>query len=290
MKFAIQITDIDSPEQLAAVTAALVSIGVKPATLTGPKGQRAVAELAAATGATMQTPPPPPTAAPYVPPVPMSPAPDPFATPAAPAMPQPPAPVPHPGATAPTAAPELDSRGVPHNPEFHADSKRKVGNDVWAKRKGVYQDACAAWEAQFTGRTQQPAAPAPAPTAAAPTAAELNAKFAPGLPPQGATVPSADPFATPAIAPEIPPAPMVTAQPAAPQPPAPPAPVAEVRKVSYEQWHSLYSNLLVGGKLSPEKYAEIASRHGAVEDPMKFFENEDARAASYAEFEKLAAA
>jgi hypothetical protein len=51
----------------------------------------------------------------------------------------------------------------------------------------------------------------------------------------------------------------------------------------------MYQSLLVAGKMSPEKYAEIAGRYGALEDVMMFMNNPAARAASYQEFQTIAA-
>jgi len=243
--------------ELAAVTAFITSIGATPVS-------RTVAELAATT---TQQPPAPPPPAPNMP--------------APPALGAPLAPV--------GGIPHYDSRGLPHNPAFYADSKRQNADGSWAKRKGVDKAACDAWEASVPRGTpaapQQPPAPAapaqpdragqPGP-APAPTAAEINAKFAPGLPPQGGA--GGDPFAAPAP----------NAQPAAPvAPPAPPAPPVEV---TYAAWHQMYMNLMTAGKITPEKYAEIAGRYNAVEDPMTFMNNAVSRAACYREFETLAAA
>ena len=253
MKFAIHIDDMTANE-LAAVTAFITSIGATPVS-------RTAAELAAATGAAVtagqQSPPPPP----------------------APNMPAPPPPA----GPAPIGA-QYDSRGLPHNPQFYADSKRQNADGSWAKRKGVDKAACDAWEASVprgapaappVGNVPSPAAsvsPGNGLSSASPTAAEINAKFAPGLPPQGA---NGDPFAAPA-------------QPAAPvAPPAPPAPPVEV---TYAAWHQMYMNLMTAGKITPEKYAEIAGRYNAVEDPMTFMNNAVSRAACYREFEALAAA
>jgi hypothetical protein len=254
LKFAIHIDDMTASE-LAAVTAFITSIGASPVA-------RTVTELAAAT---TQQPSPPPPPAPNMP--------------APPALGAPLAPV--------GGIPQYDSRGLPHNPAFYADSKRQNADGSWAKRKGVDKAACDAWEASVPRGTpatpQQPPAPpvgnvplpaasvspANAPSSVSPTAAEINAKFAPGLPPQGA---NGDPFAAPA-------------QPAAP--PAPPAPPVEV---TYAAWHQMYMNLMTAGKITPEKYAEIAGRYNAVEDPMTFMNNAASRAACYREFEALAAA
>jgi hypothetical protein len=282
MEFAITITKMTAA-QMATVSAYLESLGAQPATPTNGKGRQAVAELAAAVGATpaphqptapaQQTPPPPPVA-------------DPFAAQNPPPPPPPGAPVAGPTGPIGTAAPttgEIDSKGIPHNPEFHAETKRKNNDGSWAKRKGVNKDACAAWEASLTSRppVAPPAQHQPAATVA-PTAEQINAMHGAPAQPNGHTVPStstvpvADPFAA---APQTPP------PPAPPAPPAP-APVA----VSYGQWFTMYQNLMTAGKLSPETYTEIAGRYGAIEDLMKFQKDDDARAKSYAEFEALAAA
>lgn len=271
MKYAIHITDMTAGE-LATVAAFLESIGASPATANGPKGRQTIAELAAATGATPAQPtsPTPPAAA------------DPFAAPAA--TPAPPPGIPasrDPGTPQVTAAGEIDSKGFPHNPEFHADSKRKNADGSWAKRKGVNKDACAAWEASFTAGQSPAPAPTAAPASVVPTAEQINAMHGVTTPPNGhtvvtappaSTVPAADPFAAPSA------------------PPAPPAPVAEKKRVTYAEWYGLYSNLLSAGKISPEKYSEIAARYGALDNAMVFMQNDDARANCYAEFEALAAA
>lgn len=264
MRFSISIQDMTS-EELAAVSGFITSMGGKPTTLSSPKTRQTVAELAAATGAQA------PTA-------------DPFAAPApqAPAAQTPPPPPPGAGV-------EVDSRGIPHNPEFHADSKRKNNDGSWAKRKGVDKGACEAWEGSFAGNAPQTPPPPPPPVqaaqtppppppppGAAPTAAETTAKFAPHLAgtPNGAASP--DPFA--AVTPP-------------PPPPPPPAPVEEeIPTVDYATWHQLYMSLYTTGKLTPEKYTEIADPLGGIEDQMKFFNDEVARGKCYAEFQKLAAA
>lgn len=256
MRFAISITDMTAAE--------LVAVSSFVASMDGTPVERTVAELATMT--------PPRAPAPMMGiPQPGAPTPvhDPFA---APQMPQPGsgAPTPPP---APAPIPTHDVRGVPHNPEFHAESKRQTKEGRWARRKGVDGDACDRWEASVSrGAPSVPQTPPPAPAAPAPTAAEINAQFAPGLPPQGATAP--DPFAAPAA-------------PQAPTPPPAPAPLADV---TYATWHGMYMSLLTAGKMTPEKYTEIATRYGAVEDVMKFMNDADARARSYRDFEALAAA
>jgi hypothetical protein len=269
MKYAIEIQDMTAAE-LAAVTAFLTSLGASPVT----KTSKVVAELAAATGvtgggaadATAPTITPPPA---MIPPPAPAPAPqvvtDPFS-----------APPPTAGAGG-----ELDARGVPHNPTFHAETKRKNGDGSWAKRKGVDKDGCARYEAQYitAGPNQAPTPPAgiPAPvmtTTPAPSAAETTAKFAPHLvQPPVVTPPAGDPFAAPAPTP------------AAPAAPTPPAPALE--EVTYNQWYELYMNLLTAGKISPEQYTAIAERYGAIENTMKFMDDADARARSYADMMAL---
>lgn len=282
MRFSIYIEDMTSDE-LATVSNFVTSMGGKQ---TNPKTRQTVAELAAATGAGG---------------VPQAPAGDPFAAAAnvqhqnaAPATPQtqtpPPPPPPPPGAGV-----EVDSRGIPHNPQFHADSKRKNNDGSWAKRKGVDKDACEAWEGSFAGNAPQTPPPPPPPVQAAQapqtpppppgttlTAAETTAKFAPHLAgmPNGAASP--DPFAAP------------NPEPAAvtpPPPPPPPAPVEqEIPSVDYAEWHRMYMSLYTTGRLTPEKYTEIADPLGGIEDQMKFFNDEVARGKCYAEFLKLTSA
>lgn len=58
------------------------------------------------------------------------------------------------------AAPDLDARGVPHHPEFHAPGKGKTKAGNWARKKGVDQDACDAYEKQFAATTNAPGLPA----------------------------------------------------------------------------------------------------------------------------------
>lgn len=209
---------------------------------------------------------------------------DPFAAPAglSPAGPTPPPPP----FAAPAGAPEVDARGIPHNAQFHADSKRQNANGSWARRKGVDKDACEAWEASFARTAPTPPAgqqPTP-PAAPQPTTQEINAKFAPGLPPQGQTIPApsapagaADPFAAPAAPPVAPPAPPV------------PAEDAPLPDVPYATWHALYTNLLTAGKMTPEAYTAIAERYGAIDDQMKFYNDPIARAKSHRDMELIAA-
>jgi hypothetical protein len=266
MKFAIEIQDMSQAE-LAAVTAFLTGMGAKPTGMS-----KTIAELAAATGAA-----PAETPAPMVAPTPGPAFNAPVGIPA-------PAPAPAPQVvTDPFSAPppagangELDVRGVPHNPTFHAETKRKNGDGSWAKRKGVDKDGCARYEAQFIGaRPTIMTPPTAAPTTPAPSAAETTAKFAPHLvtPPAAAPSPTGDPFAAPAAAPSVPP---VTNT-----PPAPPTPALE--EVTYNQWYELYMNLLTAGKITPEQYTTIAERYGAIENTMKFMDDAQARAASYAD-------
>lgn len=262
MRFSIYIEDMTSDE-LATVSNFVTSMGGKQ---TNPKTRQTVAELAAATGAGG---------------VPQAPAGDPFAAPA-PQVPvttqtPPPPPPPPPGAGV-----EVDSRGIPHNPQFHADSKRKNNDGSWAKRKGVDKDACEAWEGSFAGNAPQTPPPPPPPPGTTLTAAETTAKFAPHLAgmPNGAASP--DPFAAP------------NPEPAAvtpPPPPPPPAPVEqEIPSVDYAEWHRMYMSLYTTGRLTPEKYTEIADPLGGIEDQMKFFNDEVARGKCYAEFLKLTSA
>lgn len=274
MRYAIHIEDMTADE-LTAVTNFIQSMGAAPAARDKHKVSQTVAELAAATGAAPSSPPPaPPVNYPgTIPGAPVGA--DPFAAPAA-----------------PPAAPagDVDSRGIPHNPQFHADSRRQNKDGSWARRKGVNKEACDAWEASATRTPAAPPAGIPAPLAppttapvAHPNPAEVTAKFAPHLAgqPNGATVPApagTDPFAAPA------------APPAPPAPPAPAAPVVEdLPEVSYAEWHQLYSNLIAGGKMTAEKYTEIAERYGAVENPMVFNDQPDARNRSYRDMMALAA-
>lgn len=294
MRFAISITDMTAAD-LIAVSTFVASMGGTPV-------DRTIAELAASTGAGIPAPAHVQNPAPAAPPL-TYPSPGQPWSPTMPAPPlgaQPPAPA-APGSTAAQGVPAFDSRGLPHNPAFYADSKRQNADGSWAKRKGCDKAACEAWEASTPrgapsvpqpAATPQPAAPGNSPAATVspgnPSAADINAKFAPGLPPQGvAPAPNgADPFA----------APVAGAQPAAPStpaaPPAPPAPAAPVApvEVTYAQWHQMYTSLMVSGKITPEKYAEIAGRHGGADDVMRFMNDAGARAASYQEFQALAAA
>lgn len=261
MKYQISITDM-TREELFAVSNMLASMGATPVSTdptTADRLNRVVGEIAARSGATPSTPTPPPSAPP------LAPVADPFTAPAAPI--QPPAPV--------GEAPAFDSRGYPHNPQFHAESKRQNKDGSWALRKGVDKDGLTKWETTIATQPPAPTVPTPPPASApAPTAAQLNAQFAPHL------APVADPFTAP-------PAP-VAAPLAPPAPPAPPAPVT-VKSVTYAQWHSMYMNLVTAGKMTPEKYSDIATRYGADENPMKFSDDDTARALCYAEFEALAA-
>lgn len=274
MKYAITISDMTAAD-LAAVTAFLNSKGAENATLTNGKGRQAVAELAAAAGATPST---PPAQQQPAPPVVTG---DPFAAPPA-NIPAPPASN-DPGTPQVTpAAGEIDSKGIPYNPEFHAESRRKNNDGSWAKRKGVDKAGVAAYEARFAGR--------------APSSTEqINAAFGVTTPPNGHTVvtappastvaapPAADPFAAPAAQPAVP-------APAPQTPPAPPAAAAAPREVTYNEWFTMYNNLLTAGKMTPQQYSEIATRYGALDNSMVFMNDNSARARSFAEFEALAAA
>lgn len=55
----------------------------------------------------------------------------------------------------------VDDRGVPHHPDYHAPSFRKTVKGAWARRKGVDKDAADAYENQYLGQKppQQPTAP-----------------------------------------------------------------------------------------------------------------------------------
>jgi hypothetical protein len=304
MRYAITIDGMTESE-LLAVTAAVTALGAMPRPQPGTtpahnKTAQTVAELAHATGAQPQPPAPlgypagmipPPPAPQYQPPAPMAPQ----------------APAPQPPAT--TAG--VDSKGIAHHPDFHAPSGRKTNDGRWALKKGLNREAWEAWEAQQLAamgapRTaaapvpQQPAPAAPQPPApvvnhpsvptastAHPSAAEINAKHAPHLPPQGQTEPAAP-------APQAPAAPVPNGHdpfaaapvPAAPQPPAPPAPVPPVveeerKPVAYDIWHSTYTNLMTSGKMSADQYNEIAARYGGDENPYIFFSDEGKRTNSY---------
>lgn len=279
MKYAITISDLTDDER-RKISAFLDSMGAQSATPANGKGRQAVAELAAATGATIaqQQPAAPPVADPFAGQTPPPPPPP----PAAPAQPQAPAMPGVPMQSPPAAGAEIDSKGIPHNPEFHAETKRKNNDGSWAKRKGVNKEACAAWEASLAGRT--PTAPT------TPTTDQINAMHgAPGQP-NGHTVVT-DPFAGQTVISAPPSDPFAAPAPTAPvAPPAPPAPAPAAEPVSYGQWYTLYSNLLAAGKMTPETYTEIAGRYGAVEDVMKFQRDDAARANCFAEFQALAAA
>jgi hypothetical protein len=291
MRYAITIDGMTESE-LLAVTAAVTALGAMPRPQPGTtpahnKTAQTVAELAHATGAQPQPPAPlgypagmipPPPAPQYQPPAPMAPQ----------------APAPQPPAT--TAG--VDSKGIAHHPDFHAPSGRKTNDGRWALKKGLNREAWEAWEAQqlaAMGAPRTPAAPAPqqpapaapqppAPVVNHPSAAEINAKHAPHLPPQGQTEP-----ATPAPQAPIPNGhdPFAAAPaPAAPQPPAPPAPVPPVveeerKPVAYDVWHSTYTNLMTSGKMSADQYNEIAARYGGDENPYIFFSDEGKRTNSY---------
>lgn len=295
MKFAISIEDMTADE-MATVSTFLTSMGAKPVITANPKTKQTVAELAALTGAG-QTPPPPPPAPGTA---------DPFAIAgnvqhqnASPVTQTPPPPPP------PPLGGELDSRGLPHNPQFYADSKRTNKDGSWAKRKGVDAAACEAWErvtlAGKAGAGQTPppppppvthppvpASPTPPPPPALPadhpSAAEVTAKFAPHLAgqPNGAAVApstapagiSSDPFAS------VPPAP--------PLPPPLGAPEEEIPNVTYPEWHQLYMSLMTTGKLTAAIYTEIADPLGGIEDQMKFYNDAEARGKCYARFMTLA--
>lgn len=121
MKFAITITDMDASD-LAAVTQFLAARGAHPVEESHTAvPSRTVAELAAATGATLNT----PKAAP-----------------------------------APQSAPDmsaLDSRGIPYNPAFHAPSGRRNADGSWAAKKGYDKAAYQAWIDSLPAVQQAPA-------------------------------------------------------------------------------------------------------------------------------------
>lgn len=134
------------------------------------------------------------------------------------------------GATlAPAPAVELDERGVPWSPDFHASTKAKTQDGAWKKKRGGDHEALAAYEAQFTNVT----APAPATPAAAPGVVPVPAPNAHmTMPGQGGVMPQPD--VTPEVAPTA-------------------APVLDAAKVM-----EVASGLINTGKTTPAYLQELA--------------------------------
>lgn len=224
---------------------------------------RTAGELAHMTAPAPQPPavpnPPAPPSAPQPPAPPVSQAPQPPAPPRAPTM--------------NTAPGELDSRGVPWHADHHAATKGTNKDGSWMRKKGSDKATVAAYEAQFTHKpaapvnqtpaapqppappvNQAPAAPQPpAPPVNYPTAAQINAQHAPHLPPQGQVVPP------------------------------PPPPAAERYVPTYAEFYGKYMQLLEASVMTGDQATRINQKVGAVTGA-EYAENEDMRAAAWAEF------
>lgn len=148
-----------------------------------------------------------------------------FAATSASAPPVPSAPV-NDAPSAPAApmspAGDVDSAGLPWDGRIHSESRNKVADGTWRKRRNTAPEVVTQVEAELRG-----SAPLAQPVPAAPT-------LAPSAPMAPASVPPAPPALAPAASasseapPLAPPAPAMSAPPIAPTPtpPVPPAPTA----------------------------------------------------------------
>lgn len=177
-----------------------------------------------------------------------------------------PAPVAPPTATAPaaTVAPtaagvagqphapgvELDSRGFPWDGRIHSESKGKIGDGSWRKKKNLDPAVLAAVEAEYIA-ARNAGTPAAVPATPAPAAGPTAAPPAPPAPPAApaAAVPPAPPAAPPA--PPAPVAPVAAATPA-------PAPAAEAKPADFGSLMVYNGARINAGKLTAEEVTGIA--------------------------------
>lgn len=118
---------------------------------------------------------------------------------------------------------EVDSKGLPWDARIHAESKNKIADGTWRKKRNLDPNVLATVEAELRqlmaapGAAASPVAPAPAAPSAVPTApaapsapAVGNVPLPPGVPVAPAAIPSATAAspqtATPAATAPVPPA------------------------------------------------------------------------------------
>ena len=168
-------------------------------------------------------------------------------------------PAPTPANVAPTAAPptvspaggvELDSKGLPWDSRIHAESKGKIADGTWRKKRNLDPALVAQVEAEL--RQVMGAAPAPlAPVAATPAQPAANVTTpTPGVASSAAVAP-VPPIAPQPPAPSVPPAPVAGAAPIMPA--APSAAPGEVPADARQQFVGLVgraSAAIQGGKVS----------------------------------------
>jgi hypothetical protein len=170
------------------------------------------------------------------------------------------------------AAADRDAFGVPYHSSFHADrggkTKGRNNDGSWKMKKNVDRAAYDQYRAQFKTDatpaptpTSQPAAPAPVPTPA-----QLNAQFAPGVPPQGATIPAPAPLGAPA--------PMVAPLAAAPAP--------ALESVTYDQLIALYNEVCQSGAVTQDQLNAIHAEAQADPTSLDYANHADKRALAYA--------
>lgn len=165
---------------------------------------------------------PPGAALPPVPPVPAAP-------------PAPPAPA------APTNRADVDSAGLPWDARIHSESRNKVADGTWRKRRNTAPEVVAQVEAELRALMAIPVASA-APLPPAPTAQPIAPPAIPGastaeqiasvpVPPVSAS--PASPVTPPVPAPPVPQPPAVAPTPVAPPPVAPDTAVAPAEPVTF---------------------------------------------------------
>lgn len=159
-----------------------------------------------------------------------------------------------PGVASSAAGVDLDTKGLPWDGRIHAESKGKIADGTWRKKRNLDPALVAQVEAEL--RQVMGAAPgvplAPVPTPAAPIA------------PVVASVPQVTAPPAPAVAPPVAPAPVVGAAPTMPAAPSA-APAGEVPLDARQQFVGLVgraSAAIQAGKVSQAEVNQICADSG----------------------------